>query len=70
VIAPAGVSPPIVAKLNGAINKAIASADFKARFATIGEELAGGTPDEFAALIASDSKKWGTVIKRAGITFE
>src|SRR5215471_14001288 len=62
VIAPAGVSPPIVEKLNGAINKAIVSSDFKARFATIGEEPAGGTPDEFAALIASDSKKWGQVI--------
>jgi tripartite-type tricarboxylate transporter receptor subunit TctC len=70
VIAPAGVSHPIVEKLNAAINKAIASADFKARFATIGEEPAGGTTDEFAALIASDSKKWGEVIKRAGITFE
>jgi tripartite-type tricarboxylate transporter receptor subunit TctC len=70
VIAPAGLSPPVVEALNAAINKAIASSDFKARFATIGEEPAGGTPDEFAALIASDSKKWGEVIKRAGIKFE
>jgi len=31
---------------------------------------AGGTPEEFAALIASDSKKWGEVIERAGIKFE
>ena len=38
---------------------------FKARFAAIGDEPAGGTPEEFAALIASDSKKWGEVIKRA-----
>ncbi len=70
VIAPAGVPPPIIDKLNAAINKAIASSDFKARFAALGEEPAGGTPDEFAALIASDSKKWGEVIKRARITFE
>jgi tripartite-type tricarboxylate transporter receptor subunit TctC len=70
VIAPAGVPRPIVDKLNAAMNRAIASPAFKDRFAAIGDEPAGGTPDEFAALIASDSKKWGEVIKRAGIKFE
>jgi tripartite-type tricarboxylate transporter receptor subunit TctC len=70
VIAPAGVPRPVVDKLNAAINRAIASASFKARFASIGDEPAGGTPEEFAATIASDSKKWGDVIKRAGIKFE
>jgi tripartite-type tricarboxylate transporter receptor subunit TctC len=39
-------------------------------YATIGDEAAGGTPEEFAALIASDSKKWGEVIERAGIRLE
>jgi tripartite-type tricarboxylate transporter receptor subunit TctC len=39
-------------------------------FATIGDEPAGGTPEEFGALIASDSKKWGEVIERAGIKLE
>jgi len=52
------------------LNRAIASPAFKARFASIGDEPAGGTPEEFAALIASDSKKWGEVIQRAGIKFE
>ena len=70
VIAPAGVPRPIVDKLNAAINKAILSPAFKERFAAIGDEPAGGTPEEFAALIASDSAKWGEVIKRAGIKFE
>ena len=70
VIAPAGVPRPIVDKLNAAINKAILSPAFKEHFAAIGDEPAGGTPEEFAALIASDSAKWGEVIKRAGIKFE
>lgn len=70
VVAPAGVPQPIVDKLNAAIDKVIASADFKARFIRLGEEPAGGTPDQFGALIASDSKKWGEVIKRAGIEAE
>jgi len=70
VIAPAGVPRPIVDKLNAAINAAIRSPAMAAFYARIGDEPAGGTPDEFAALIASDSKKWGDVIKRAGITFD
>ena len=70
VIAPAGVPRPIVDKLNAAINRAIQSPAFKEHFAAIGDEPAGGTPEEFAALIASDSAKWGEVIKRAGIKFE
>ncbi len=70
VIAPAGVARPIVDKLNAAINKAIQSATFKERIAAIGDAPAGGTPDEFGALIASDSKKWGDVIERAGIKLE
>ena len=70
VIAPAGVPRPIVDKLNAAINRAIQSPAFDARIAAIGDEPGGGTPEEFAALIASDSKKWGDVIKRAGIKSE
>ncbi|MGC1561147.1 MAG: tripartite tricarboxylate transporter substrate-binding protein, partial [Bradyrhizobium sp.] len=70
VIAPAGVPRPIVDRLNAALNKAIQSTAFKEHFAAIGDEPAGGTPEEFAALIASDSAKWGEVIKRAGIKFE
>src|SRR5580704_8136990 len=67
VIAPAGVPRPIIAKLNAAMNRVIRSPAFKEHFAAVGDEPAGGTPEEFAALIASDSKKWGEVIKRAGI---
>ncbi|HUI14201.1 MAG TPA: tripartite tricarboxylate transporter substrate binding protein [Xanthobacteraceae bacterium] len=70
VIAPAGVPRPIVEKLNTAINAAIRSPAMTAFYARIGDAPAGGTPEEFSALIASDSKKWGDVIKRAGIKFE
>src|SRR5215468_3835370 len=58
VIAPAGVPRPIVDKLNAAINRAITSAAFQERFAAIGDEPAGGTPEEFAEVIRKDSAKW------------
>ena len=66
VIAPAGVPRPIIDKLNAAINRAIASQTFRDRFASIGDEPAGGSPEDFAEVIRSDSAKWGDVIRRAG----
>ncbi len=70
VIAPAGTPKPIIDKLNAAANKALQSDAFKSKIAQIGDDVAGGTPDEFAALIASEFKKWGDVIQRAGIKLE
>jgi tripartite-type tricarboxylate transporter receptor subunit TctC len=66
VIGPAGLTRPVVDRLNGAINKAIASPAFKARFGEIGDEPAGGTPEEFAETIRRDSAKWAEVVKRSG----
>jgi tripartite-type tricarboxylate transporter receptor subunit TctC len=66
VIAPAGVPRPIIDKLNAGINKAIGSQTFRDRFASIGDEPAGGSPEEFAEVIRTDSAKWGDVIRRAG----
>ncbi len=70
VIAPAGVPRPIVDKLNAAINKALVSDSFKEKFKVIGDEPAGGTPEDFAATIKTDSAKWADVIKRAGVKLE
>jgi tripartite-type tricarboxylate transporter receptor subunit TctC len=70
VVGPAGLPKPIIDKLNAASNKAIQSDMFKSRIEQIGDDVAGGTPDEFAAFIASESKKWGEVIERAGIRIE
>ena len=66
VIGPAGIPRPILDKLNAAINRAINSPAFKERFAVIGDEPAGGTPEEFAATIAKDSAKWREVVQRSG----
>jgi tripartite-type tricarboxylate transporter receptor subunit TctC len=66
VIAPAGLPRPVLDKLNAAVNAAIRSPLFVERFATIGDEPAGGTPEEFAELIRRDSAKWADVVKRSG----
>jgi tripartite-type tricarboxylate transporter receptor subunit TctC len=66
VIAPAGLPPAVLAKLNAAVNEAIHSHLFVERFGMIGDEPAGGTPEEFAATIRKDSARWGEVVKRSG----
>jgi tripartite-type tricarboxylate transporter receptor subunit TctC len=66
VIAPAGVPKPIIEKLNAAINRAISSPAFKERFGAIGDETAGGSPEDFATTIRVDSAKWADVVRRSG----
>src|SRR5262249_42978822 len=67
VIAPKGLPPSVVEKLNVAINRAIRSQSVRQFYANVGDEPAGGTPEEFAALIAADSQKGAEVITRGGI---
>jgi tripartite-type tricarboxylate transporter receptor subunit TctC len=66
IVAPAGVPRPIVDRLNAAVNKALKSEAFLDKFATFGDEAGGGTPEDFAAAIKTDSAKWGDVIRRSG----
>ena len=66
IVAPIGVPRVIVLKLNAEINKAIATASLKEKFALIGSESAGGTPEQFGELIRREGAKWGEVVKRSG----
>ena len=70
VIAPAGLPKPVLDKLNAATNRAIASSSFKERFGVIGDEPAGGTPEEFSDLIKRELAKWRDVVKRSGAKFD
>ena len=66
MVAPAGVPKTVVAKLNSEINKALASATLRERFAAIGAEPSPTTPEQFAALIERENVKWRDVVKRSG----
>ncbi len=66
IIAPADTSNSIVAKLNAEINRAMTSAAVTERFTTLGYEPAGGTPEQFAALVTRETAKWAEVVKRSG----
>jgi tripartite-type tricarboxylate transporter receptor subunit TctC len=68
LVAPAGTPADVVAKLNGALNNALADQDVRQRLAADGTETLPGTPEAYAADIASEEAKWGAIIKATGTT--
>jgi tripartite-type tricarboxylate transporter receptor subunit TctC len=65
--APKNTPDDIIEKLNKETAAALADAGFKERLATIGGEGLPGSPGEFGKHVASETAKWGKVIKFAGI---
>ena len=65
--APAGTPPAVIAKLNQMFAKASATEEVKASLARTSGVLALGTPEGLAQFQAAESKKWGEVIRAAGI---
>jgi len=70
VVAPHGTPRPQILKFNQVMNEALASADVRNRFRALGEEPAGGTPEDFGRLIREDHEKMGKLVKMAGIRSE
>jgi tripartite-type tricarboxylate transporter receptor subunit TctC len=68
VSAPPGTPPAIIAKLNKEINAAMNEPDVQKRFSTLQIVAVGGSPADMRKLIQEETKRWGEVIKRAGIT--
>jgi tripartite-type tricarboxylate transporter receptor subunit TctC len=68
ILAPAGTPRAVIARLNGAIERILKMEDVRKRFADLGVEPVGGTPEAFAAHIRAESDKWGKLIKTASIT--
>ena len=70
IVAPAGTSPAIVAKLNRAINDSLGSDTMKATLAKIGFQSNIGTPEDLAAFIADEMARWAEVAKVAHVKIE
>jgi tripartite-type tricarboxylate transporter receptor subunit TctC len=66
IIGPAGLPRDILMKLNEALNRAVSTPAFKERFGQIGDEAAGGTPEEFSAMLKVELAKWKEVVQRSG----
>ena len=67
LIAPKGTPKAIIDKLNAAANEALKDPQLRELMLSQGNEIGGGSPADFAALIKSESAKWSAVVKLANI---
>jgi tripartite-type tricarboxylate transporter receptor subunit TctC len=68
VVVPAAVPREVVARLHAAIEAVLALPDARSRLEAMGMEPALMNPDEFAAHVSSEMKRWSAVVRKAGIT--
>jgi tripartite-type tricarboxylate transporter receptor subunit TctC len=66
-LAPAGTPRDIVNRMAAETAKAVASADIKVRFETIGIEAVGNTPEDARKFLDEEIAKWAKVITTAGV---
>ena len=67
IVGPKGLPAEIIKILNAAGNKALQDPELRATMAAQGNDIAGGTPEQFAALIKAEAPRWGKVVKDAKI---
>jgi tripartite-type tricarboxylate transporter receptor subunit TctC len=67
LVGPAGMPAEAVAKVHAAAVKALATSVVRERFASLGVQPVGSTPEQFTATIREDLARWSKVIKAAGI---
>ena len=65
LFAPRNTPKDILARLNTEINEGLPRVAEK--LTSLGSEVAGGTPEQFAELIRKETIKWGDVVKAANI---
>jgi tripartite-type tricarboxylate transporter receptor subunit TctC len=66
IVAPRGTPKAVITRINADMNAALKTAALRDLLGAQGAEAAGGTPEEFEALIKRDYAKWGKVVKASG----
>ena len=67
IVGPKGMPAQLIRQLNAVGNKALQDADLRQKIMSQGNEVGGGTPEQFAALIKAEAARWGKVVKDARI---
>jgi tripartite-type tricarboxylate transporter receptor subunit TctC len=67
LVGPAHLPPAIVKLLNETCNKALADPMIRKQMLEQGNEIGGGTPEQFAAFAKSEEARWGKVVKAGHI---
>ena len=67
IVVRAGTPPAVVKKLHADMAEALAAPDVKEKLAGLGLDPLGNSPEEFARLIAAESRKWSEIVRKADI---
>ncbi len=67
VCAPSNTPTEIIDRLNREINAALTDGNLKARLAELGGQPFAGTPAEFGKFLATETEKWGKVVRAADL---
>ena len=70
IVTRAGTPPAIVHKIQRDMADALQQEDVRAKLAGLGLEPVGSTPEAFDAMIKSETKKWGDIVRKANIKVE
>jgi tripartite-type tricarboxylate transporter receptor subunit TctC len=70
IAGPAGLSPAVVQKLNGVLNKALEDPAFAQRLRDVGLLPMAMTPESFADFIKRDAARWAELVKLSGAKSE
>ena len=70
LIGPAGMPKTLVTRINTDLNRVLANADFAQRLMVGGVEASSSTPEAMQRFVVAEQKRWGAVIRSAGITAE
>jgi tripartite-type tricarboxylate transporter receptor subunit TctC len=68
--AAAGTPREIVERLNKELRAALEDGELRARLATEGGQVLPGSPEDYAALIDSEEKRWGPLVKNLDLKVE
>ncbi|MFD2183435.1 Bug family tripartite tricarboxylate transporter substrate binding protein [Rhodoplanes azumiensis] len=68
--APKSTPPAVIAKLNAAVNKALADPKVKARLAELGGTPLVGPPEAFGKVMKDETEKWEKVVKFSGASVD
>ena len=66
VLAPAGLPPPLLRKLNAEVAETLVLPDMQKRLVAQGIDLASNTPEQFSDLIKSELVRWRKIVRDSG----
>ena len=70
LFAPAGLSRPLVTRLNTEVNRILNADGMRERLGELGVDAVPGTPEQFGELLVKDIERWAKAVRAAGLKGE